>query len=205
MTRFWTTLAARIDGLGLRERMFLFLAVIVVGVAVVDGWWVSPERIRHQQVRQQFDANALELQRLRDETRLNELRPSAARQTRAELQQVQARIAITNASIAATSAGPAGASTSLPELMRHFLRRYPALSLVRTGNLAPDSANPARPGAVLRHGQELTVAGPYPELVRFVQTLETAMPDLRWGQIKLQAEQQPPELTVQVFLVGVRP
>ena len=124
---------------------------------------------------------------------------------------MQARIATTNAGIGAVSAGPSGSSTSLPDVLRHFLRRYPALSLVRTGNLAADAAiaataaTAARPGAVSRQGQELTVAGPYADLVRFVQTLETAMPDLRWGQLKLQAEQQPPELTLQVFLVGVRP
>ncbi len=208
MTRSWNNLAARVDGLGLRERVFLFLAVMVVGVVLVDAWWVSPERMLHQQLRQQFDANAVELQRLRDDARLLELKPNVAQQARDELRRVQAGIATTNAGIGAVSAGPSGSSTSLPDVLRHFLRRYPALSLVRTGNLAADAATAAtaaRPGAVSRQGQELTVAGPYADLVRFVQTLETAMPDLRWGQLKLQAEQQPPELTLQVFLVGVRP
>ena len=92
----------------------------------------------------------------------------------------------------------------MSELMRHFLRRYPALSLVRTASMATDAADTTRPAMVARRGQELTVAGPYADLVRFMQTLETAMPELRWGQLKLQAEQQPPELTLQVFLVGVR-
>ena len=78
MTRSWNNLAARVDGLGLRERVFLFLAVMVVGVVLVDAWWVSPERMRHQQLRQQFDANAVELQRLRDDARLLELKPNVA-------------------------------------------------------------------------------------------------------------------------------
>ena len=200
----WKAFAARIDALGLRERVFLFLAVILICVAVVDAWWVSPERLRHQMARQQFDANTLELQRLRDEARLHALKPHPAQQARDELLRVQAQIDATNKDLAAVGAGPQG-TTSLPEVLRHFLRRYPALSLVRTGNVTAETASPARSSMVSREGLELTVAGPYADLVRFVQSLETAMPDLRWGSLKLQAEQQPPELTLQVFLVGVRP
>ncbi len=195
------SLAARVDALNLRERVFLFLSVIVVLVAVADSVWVSPARMAHLQVRQQFETNAAELQRLRDESRLHALKPNPVQQARAEMERVQARISTTNNSIAAVG-GVFKGSTSLQEVLVHFLRRYPALTLVRTGNLATDAAVAPRSGAIARQGLELTVAGPYPDLVRFVQSLETAMPDLRWGPLKLKAEQQPPELTLQVFLVG---
>ena len=204
MNASWKTLSARIDALGLRERLFLFLAALAIVVALVEAWWVTPLRMQHQQVRQQFDANAAELQRLRDESRLNDQKPNAAQQARDELVRVQARIASSNSAIAAVSGSPAGV-TALPDVMRLFLRRTPALGLVRMANLPTDAATEVRAALVPRQGLELTVAGPYADLARFVQTLETALPDLRWGSFKLQAEQQPPELTLQVFLVGVRP
>ena len=200
----WKAFAARIDAQGLRERVFLFLALILICVAVADAWWVSPERLRHQQARLQFDANTLELQRLRDESRLNTLKPNPAQQARDELVRVLAQIDTTNRQLEAAGAG-ARATTSLSAVLRHFLRRYPALSLVRTSSISVETANAARPALVSREGLELVVAGPYTDLVRFVQALEVAMPDLRWGSLKLQAEQQPPELALQVFLVGVRP
>ena len=204
MKATWKTLAARIDSLGLRERGFLFLAVILICVALVDALWVSPERLRYQQARQQFDANTLELQQLRDASKLEALKPQPAQLARDELARLQVQLDAVNKDLLAVGAGPQG-TTSLPDVMRHFLRRYPALSLVRTGNLPAEAVTVARPGLVPRQGLELTVAGPYADLVRLVQTLETTLPDLRWGKLKLQAEQQPSELTLQVFLVGARP
>jgi len=208
-------LAARIDALNLRERVFLFLSVIVVCVAIVDTLWVAPARQQHQQVRQQFEAKATEMRQLQDELRLKAVQPDPERQAREELAGIQARIETAERSIAALTAATGGA-TSLPDVLVHFLRRHRSLSLVRTASV---QAEPSLPGmaagagtaagtatpSVARTGQELTIAGPYPDLVRYVQSLESAMPDLRWGALQLKSELQPPELTLQVFLVGVQP
>jgi MSHA biogenesis protein MshJ len=48
----------------------------------------------------------------------------------------------------------------------------------------------------------LTVTGPYAELVRYVATLEAAMPYIRWGVMSLKVDQGLPELTLQLFLLG---
>ena len=42
-------------------------------------------------------------------------------------------------------------------------------------------------------------------VVTFLAWRPRAMPDLRWGALSLKAEQGMPELTLQVFLVGVQP
>ena len=55
---------------------------------------------------------------------------------------------------------------------------------------------------VKRQGLELTVAGNYHELARYVQTLERALPALRWGPMRMNSERQPAELTLQVWLLG---
>jgi MSHA biogenesis protein MshE len=57
-----------------------------------------------------------------------------------------------------------------------------------------------------RRGLELTVAGPYPELMRYVQSLEQALPNLRWGALVLSNQESTgTQLTLQVFMVEGAP
>ncbi|MFO0490564.1 MAG: hypothetical protein ACK5YJ_02100, partial [Curvibacter sp.] len=58
---------------------------------------------------------------------------------------------------------------------------------------------------VTRQGVELVVSGSYAELVRYVQTLERALPSLRWGAMRMNSESRDAELTLQVWLVGATP
>lgn len=53
-----------------------------------------------------------------------------------------------------------------------------------------------------RQGMELTVSGSYLELMRYVQTLEQSLPELRWGRMKLSSGKSSSQLTLQVFVVG---
>jgi len=57
---------------------------------------------------------------------------------------------------------------------------------------------------VTRQGVEITVSGPYGQLTNYVQSLETALPQVRWGTMVLRSEKSPPELTLQLFLVGLQ-
>jgi MSHA biogenesis protein MshJ len=57
---------------------------------------------------------------------------------------------------------------------------------------------------VTRQGVELTVAGPYAQMISYVQSLESALPQVRWGAMVLRSEKSPPELTLQLFLVGLQ-
>ena len=49
------------------------------------------------------------------------------------------------------------------------------------------------------------MAGSYAELTRYVRTLENALPTLRWGSLQLKATKETPEMTLQVYVVGVPP
>ena len=213
MIKSWKVLSARIDALSLRERAFLFLSLIAVCVALVDLLWLAPARTAYQQAQQKFAQESGELQRLRDELKAKAAQPEPARMARDEIKQLNASIATSNREISALSVASEGAMT-LPKVLVHFLRRQNGLTLVRTSNLATDVVTGASqgsavglvgPAALLRSGLELTVSGPYLELVRYVQALEEAMPNLRWGTFKLVADQQPPELSLQVFFVGPQP
>ncbi len=217
MKQWWSTLATRIDALSLRERAFLFLSVLACGLALADVLWLSPAQVAHKQLTMRVASDGVELQKLREELRLTAPVTESAKLARQELARLGVQLEAVNRDIVAASS-LSGTSTPLKEVLVHFLRRHDRLSLVRVGTM-PEAAGAtpaARPGGaavaddvaalgLVRQGVELTVSGPYAELANYTQTLESALPTLRWGPMKLVSEKQPPELTIQVFLVGVRP
>ena len=205
MKRRWTVLAARVDALSLRERAFLFLTLLVLCMLLADVLWLAPAQTLHQQLRQRVAAQGAELQRLRDELKSGGGEIGPSRQLREQLAQLRERLAAVNQEIASLPQADADA-TPLSKVLVHFLRRHEGLTLVRTATLVADSrqvgGEVASAGSLQRQGLELTVAGSYAELTRYVQTLERALPALRWGAMKLDSQNRPAELTLQVWLLG---
>lgn len=210
MKQWWQQQVVRIDALSLRERAFLFLSVIVVCLALADVLWLSPAQVAHQQVTQRFAAQGAELSRLRDELKSIAQPVDASKAVRDDIAAANARLEAVNQEI--TTVAPfADGGPALEQVLVQFLRRQEGLTLLSTGTLKQDAAIPvapataAAPTGLSKRGMELRVAGPYPELVRYVKTLENALPALRWGALQLKSEKQPPELTLQVYVVGVQP
>ena len=202
MKAWWTQLAARIDAMSLRERAFLFFALIVLVMILVDTLWLSPVQTLHQQITQRVAAQSAELQRLQQELQNSGGPSGPAQKVRDDLVQVRERLEGVNQEIATLPQTRAD-GTPLTKVLVHFLRRHEGLVLVRTATLASDgqTQQPVNT-AVTRQGLELTVAGPYHELARYVQTLERALPALRWGTMRLSGDRQTSELTLQVWLIG---
>lgn len=204
MKRWWTIMSARVDALSLRERVFLFVTLLVLCMLMANVLWLTPAQQQHRQLTQRFAAQDVELQTLRDELGSTSGETGEAKQKREQLAQMRDRLAVVNAEIAATPQAKED-ETPLARVLVHFLRRHEGLVLVRTATLAPENRSAQAAGEVTglrRQGLELTVAGPYAELARYVQTLERALPALRWGTMKMNSEQQPAQLTLQVWLVG---
>lgn len=207
MKAWWTRLAARIDALSLRERVFLFATLIILSMLLAEALWLGPTQALHQQLTQRVAAQAGEVRRLQQELDEMGAQSGPGQQVREELTQVRERLELVNREIAQLPQGQAD-GTPLTQVLVHFLRRHEGLVLVRTATLAPDS-RAAQGGAsevpLTRQGLELTVAGSYHELVRYVQTLERALPALRWGTLRMNSERQSAELTLQVWLLGATP
>lgn len=208
MKQWWVDQLVRVDALSLRERVFLFLSVLVCGLALVDALWLSPAQTVQKQLFQKFEAQSAELMRLRQDLLAAGQPVDASKAVREDIVAVSSRMDSVNRDIDAlvpvTSGGP-----GLEQVLVQFLRRQDGLTLLGLGTLRSEpvtgnaSAN-ALPVGMTRKGIELRVTGPYPALVRYVKTLEAAMPALRWGSMQLKSEKQPPELTLQVFVVGVQ-
>lgn len=208
MKHWWEMQSARINALSLRERVFLFFSVIAICMAFVDGVWLSPAQGAHQQLTQRFDKQSAELKRARTELQSVARPVDAHKALHDEIAAVQSRLDTVNQTIKdavplATEGAP------LAQVLVHLLRRHEGLTLLRTSAMAPQASSTnasqaagASAAVLTRQGVELTVSGPYSELMRYVQTLENALPHVRWGSMTLKSETPPPELTLQLFLVG---
>ena len=206
----WDVQSTRINALSLRERVFLFLSVIVICIALVNGIWLSPAQVANKQLTQRLDKQSAELQRARDEFKSVAKPVYANKALRDEIAAVKISLdamkqAITGVSSVATEA-------SLAQVLVHLLRQHEGLTLLRTSTLTAEAAvgeaaQSVAPGAagLARQGMELTLSGPYLELMRYVQTLERALPHVRWGSMKLNSEKSQTKLTLQFFLVSEYP
>jgi len=207
-------LLAKIDAMSLRERAFLFLSIVACVVAVADMLWLAPVMAANKKLVQQFASQGAELGRLRDELKAVAQPVDPSKAVRADIEAANVRLGALNEDINAllprANNGPA-----LEQVLVQFLRRQEGLTLLglktlqtETGPVLAAGAPAvvgALPAGMTKKGLELRVSGPYPALVRYVQQLESALPALRWGSLALKSEVQPPELTLQVFVLGVQP
>lgn len=201
----WIQWAAKVDALSLRERVFVFVSTLVCLIALADALWLSPAQSRYQARQQQFVTQNAEITRLRSELQ-------AAGQPVDQNQAVRENMALAEQEIAGVDQAIqaqlalAGAGRALEPVLVQFLRRYNHLTLLGTRTLkAQDAAVANAVPGLTQQGLELRVAGPYPELLRYVQSLELALPHLRWGSVQIKAEQQPAEMILQVYVLGVTP
>lgn len=216
MKKQWHTLAVRIDAMQLRERVFLFLAIIVSCMALADSLWLSPAQVAHKQATVRFAAQGTELDRLRSELKSSAQPVDASKSVRDDIAATNLRLEAINQEIRAVAPLAEG-GPAIEQALVQFLRRQEGLTLLRTGTVpgnmvgaaavdvpAPGGAASAIP-VLSRRGMELSVSGSYANLVRYVRTLENALPTLRWGTLQLKTTKQSPEMTLQVFVVGVPP
>lgn len=205
----WAQWAAKIDALSLRERAILFLATIAVLLALVDTLVLSPAQVQFKAVQQRYATQGAEIARLRNELQAAGKPVDHNAEVRESIAAVEQEIADVNHDVDAQLA-LAGSGRALEPVLVQFLRRQPNLTLLGTNTLGSDSAatsgagTPPVPG-LTRQGLELHVAGPYLELTRYVQSLEGALPHLRWGGVQIKADQQPAQMRLQVYVLGATP
>jgi len=205
MKKSWQTLINRLDALSVHERLILFVSLVLCSAALFDVAWLSPAQAEHRQLTTRLDKQNAELQRLRDEVNATLTADAVPKPVTQALQGVQVQLAQTNLAVQALL--PPAQGTPLVQALSHLLRRYPGLTLVNTSALAPELAGPGNakatglPEGLTRQGLAITVAGAYPDLTRFVSTLERELPHVRWGTMNLKSDNGLPELSLQLFLL----
>lgn len=210
----WEKQSARLNALSLRERVFLFLSVMACAVALADVLWLAPAQAEHKQLTQRFEKQSAELQRLRDTLKTAGKPVATGQAVQAEIAGVKSRLDALNRNLKELVPTTVQV-TPLAQVLVPLLHRHEGLTLVRTAAVAPEAPAKAAPAGgtgagpaatlpgLSRQGVELTVSGPYAEMTRYVETLEQALPYVRWGAMTLKSDKLPLELTLQLFLVGV--
>jgi MSHA biogenesis protein MshJ len=216
MKQWWLTQMARIDALSLRERLFLFVSVLVCVLALVDTLWLSPAQTSYKQTAQRVEKQSVELQRLREVLRASASPVAKDADMRHELEQIAAQAEQVNQAVKQLLPGSAD-TAPLAQALVHLLRRHEGLTLVQTSALPPEQAGPGAtapagqgnvgstvplPPGLTRQGVALTVSGSYADLTRYVRMLEIEMPRVRWGEMTLRRDKGQPALTLKLYLLG---
>lgn len=205
-----------VDSMAVRERVLLWVSLVVCSLALADTFWLGPAQNVQKRLADSVRRESQELETLRSQLRATVQLPRASDPSRGAMEQVaqaKTQLLAVNHEIESAS-GSRDETSTLPRVLVHFLRRHEGLNLVRTATLAIEApparqvaaSGPIGTPAVIRRGVELTVSGPYLELMNYVKTLEQSLPTLRWGSMRLSSSpSQPAQLTLQVFVVEVQP
>ena len=193
----------RIDALQWRERLILFLLLATVIGVVLHMLVISPlQAERRAQLREQaLQSTTLKILRLQLTQALllsqADSAPGQLLQGLRRQQGEQAQLAQQIASAAAVTTQHSNVQAELPNLLAELLRQQAGLTLVRLSTIsdAPKFAGTAALDGWQWQGVELHVAGDYLALLRYLRQLETDLPGLRWGEMKLSAAKAGPTLT----------
>ncbi|WP_324153248.1 hypothetical protein [Ideonella sp.] len=203
-------LARRFDARPQRERMVLLLAAAALLLLTGDRFWLTPSFRHFQAASQSLAAAQREQQAQADESEHRRVQGDAERRAlAAEVEQWRRRTAETAQGLADAQAGLIGPDRMVA-LLEQMLPRQGGVRVVGLKTLAPQdlrnhtavATNPSAPAAsapaasagsaLYRHGVEITVEGPYADLMGYLAALEALPgPKLLWGGVKLKVEHHP--------------
>jgi len=205
MKRYWSTLAARIDEMALRQRAMLFATISLVVIALAHVLLIEPVLVKQKRLIDGVNRNQSQLSAVRGqiESFLKEQESGRKDPEQIALAELEARVARAEKTLAERKRGFI-APTRLPALLRSLLG--PGQSLAMESLRVVPGTQVEGSSGFYRHGVELTLKGSYFELVQYLSQLEKLPARLIWGRTELQVEQYPEvRLTVQVRTVSSQP
>lgn len=192
----------------LKLRVLLFAALLLGGALIGYAVWIKPLQQANGLLVKRFALQTAQLKRARSELDVA-LTASAANKDMAEMAANNLNLKRLSQQLDQTRPP---AATPLAQTLTELLRRREGLTLLRLSAVIPAAdtapqraASAAQSGTLMRQGVEMSIAGSYPELTLYIQALETALPDLRWGKLTLKSSAQVTELSLQLFVIGVAP
>jgi len=221
MRQLWARYAERIDAMSARERVFIFSAIAAALVtllytSLIDAEINKQRRLSSAMAQRQAETKSLEAQIAKVATGRGQ-DPDIPRRQR--LAEVRAALAETERQIGAEER-KFTAPQQMKRVVEEMLAKNRAVQLVGMRTIATTSVAEVRsPGAkppakastpgerlIYRHGIELTVSGPYLDLMRYLSQLEFLPSQLYWGSLELDASRYPNHtLKVVVYTLSLDP
>jgi len=183
-------LVERIDAASLRERVLIFLALVMTLTLIVSFVLIDPLRSSQRQLaaetkQRQSELNTIqtELRRLAaaDGTDPNANQARRAETLRIELSSLEAKVLAQQSRFTAPD--------RIRDVLDEMLQRNRRLELVELRTLPVAVLDPAK--RVFRHGVELTLKGTYLELFEYLSALENLPTQLYWGKAELEVVNHP--------------
>lgn len=207
IARYWARLSARFDERPVRERALLVVTVLVLILLV--GWElaVAPVLTNNEHMNGHVDTLIASQQRLQEQqkTLVAQLENDPSRELRRLLETRKQRLARLDAEIAET-AGQLISPRNMVSLLRTMLAAQDKLELLgmalktpepiyadsqtevsTTASSAPQEAQPL----LFAHDVEITLRGPYLQVLGYLQRLEAMDERLGWVRLDYDAESYP--------------
>lgn len=190
------------------ERRLIIVAVLAGIWLVFDTFWLTPGFKQMQDARKREQTAQAAAQALQTELQQQVMAAiQAKRDAENELQQVRQRLAEGQVELDRQQALLLPAR-EMPQLMRGLLEQNGQLRLLSMRTLAPQEVSLVADGAaaatglpamLYRHRLEVTVSGPYIELLRWMRSVEGMPRKLLWDRLQLVVtDPAPPALTLAV-------
>jgi MSHA biogenesis protein MshJ len=225
----WIKLSTRLDAMTLRERAMVFAAVVAAILFLIYTVSVEPllnrQKILNLQIKAQQNQIAGIDMEIAAKAQGFVVDPDVA--TREKLKAVRHEIDTTSEGLMAVQKGLVAPDKIAP-LLGHLLRGNGKLKLMSMKSLpvtglteaavpakaeaAPAGSAPAAAAAaaapkprelLYRHGVEIVVQGSYPDMVSYMEALETLPVQLFWGKARLDAQYPNSRLTLTLYTLSL--
>ena len=229
MKRQWQRFEEFVDNMSLRERALIFGTAALLLVALMDATLISAESDRKQRLSADISQRQAEMRTIQEQLQkmVSARQSNPDRQMRARLDSLKTEMAAVEAAITEEQRRFT-APGQMRAVLEGMLDRNHGVRLVEFRTLPPEAigavraqaqqaeksatakpaAIPAAAGAeplVYRHEVEITVAGGYLDLLKYLADLERLPTQLYWGQAELSVVAYPMlalKLTVYTMSVG---
>ncbi len=214
MKQLWNRAAERIDALSLRERVLVFATAMALLLALSYSLLIDPQMSAQKRLASTVAQKQAEIKGM--EAQITAIATSRAADPDRALRERLAEVRKQLAEVESQIAGEERKFTA-PEQMRsvieEMLARNRAVHLVAMKTLPTTTlaearaesgkAEASKPAAkpaeapksgerlVYRHGMEVTVAGGYLDLLRYLRDLEQLRTQLYWGSLEIDATRYP--------------
>lgn len=210
MKHYWILASIKVEAMSLRERAMLFaiaalLLAFVVNALLLDPLMVRQKAISARLAQQQHETAALQeaigtILQAKHEDEHSPLRARIA-ELKAQIQESEHFLKTRRDSLVEPG--------KMADVLEQVLRSNDKLQLVELKTLplsllveAKPDAKSARP--IYKHGVQITVRGSYPELLKYLDSLEKLPTQMFWGELSFSVAKYPEAvLTLTVYTLSL--
>lgn len=210
----WDALAAKVDGMSLRERALIFAALAFGIVSLINSLLLDPLLAQQKKLSAQVQQQQEKMKE--SQAQFGELLQAKQADERApqreRIRQLREQMAQGDAYLKEKQ-GRLVSPQQMPVLLEQVLGKNSRLQLVSLGTLpvslfieptAEEAKAAVQEKQIYKHGVKITVRGHYADLLQYLTALEQLPTQMFWGMAKMNVVQYPDaELTLTLYTLSL--